>query len=30
MADQKLVAWLEWLEAACKHHPVVLVLEDLH
>ena len=30
MADQKLMAWLEWLEAECKHHPVLLVLEDLH
>jgi tetratricopeptide (TPR) repeat protein len=30
MADQKLMAWLEWLEAECNHHPVLLVLEDLH
>jgi tetratricopeptide (TPR) repeat protein len=30
MADQKLMAWLEWLEAECTHHPVLLVLEDLH
>jgi len=30
MADQKLMAWLEWLEAECNQHPVLLVLEDLH
>jgi hypothetical protein len=30
MADQKLMAWLDWLEAECNHHPVLLVLEDLH
>ena len=30
MADQKLMAWLEWLEAECHQHPVLLVLEDLH
>ena len=30
MADQTLMAWLDWLEAECKHHPVLLVLEDLH
>jgi tetratricopeptide (TPR) repeat protein len=30
MADQVLLAWLDWLEAQCKAGPVVLVLEDLH
>jgi len=30
MADQKLSAWLGWLEAECAHQPVLLVLEDLH
>lgn len=30
MADQTLMAWLDWLEAECSHHPVLLVLEDLH
>jgi predicted ATPase len=30
MADQMLMSWLEWLEAECDHHPVLLVLEDLH
>jgi tetratricopeptide (TPR) repeat protein len=30
MADQKLMVWLEWLEAECNQHPVLLVLEDLH
>jgi tetratricopeptide (TPR) repeat protein len=30
MADQTLMSWLEWLEAECDHHPVLLVLEDLH
>jgi len=30
MADQKLMAWLAWLEAECNQHPVLLVLEDLH
>ncbi len=30
MADQKLMAWLEWIEAVCSQHPVLLVLEDLH
>ncbi|MGA7742440.1 MAG: serine/threonine-protein kinase PknK, partial [Polyangia bacterium] len=30
MADQTLMAWLDWLEAECNHHPVLLVLEDLN
>jgi predicted ATPase len=30
MADQRLMAWLEWLEAECAAQPVLLVLEDLH
>jgi tetratricopeptide (TPR) repeat protein len=30
MADQMLVAWMEWLEAECDHQPMLLVLEDLH
>ena len=30
MADQMLMSWLEWLEAECDHHPVLLILEDLH
>jgi tetratricopeptide (TPR) repeat protein len=30
MADQTLLSWLEWLEAECDHHPVLLILEDLH
>ena len=30
MADQTLLCWLEWLEAECDHHPVLLILEDLH
>jgi eukaryotic-like serine/threonine-protein kinase len=30
MADQMLLSWLDWLEAECDHHPVLLVLEDLH
>jgi predicted ATPase len=30
MADQMLLSWLEWLEAECDHHPVLLILEDLH
>ena len=30
MADQTLMSWLEWLEAECDHHPVLLILEDLH
>ena len=30
MAEQTLLAWLAWLEAECEHHPVLLILEDLH
>jgi tetratricopeptide (TPR) repeat protein len=30
MADQTLAAWLDFLEAECQAHPVLLVLEDLH
>jgi len=30
MAAQMLLSWLDWLEAECDHHPVLLVLEDLH
>ena len=30
MSDQTLVAWLDYLEAECQAHPVLLVLEDLH
>jgi tetratricopeptide (TPR) repeat protein len=30
MADQTLLAWLDWIEAACKQGPVMIVLEDLH
>jgi tetratricopeptide (TPR) repeat protein len=30
MADQMLMSWLDWLEAECDRHPVLLVLEDLH
>jgi tetratricopeptide (TPR) repeat protein len=30
MADQMLVAWLDWIEAACRAGPLLLVLEDLH
>ena len=30
MADQMLLSWLDWLESECDHHPVLLVLEDLH
>jgi tetratricopeptide (TPR) repeat protein len=30
MADQRLMAWLEWLEAEAEQHPILLVLEDLH
>jgi eukaryotic-like serine/threonine-protein kinase len=29
MADQLLVAWLDWIEAECRHGPVMLILEDL-
>jgi eukaryotic-like serine/threonine-protein kinase len=30
MADQTLGAWLDFIEAECAAHPVLLVLEDLH
>jgi hypothetical protein len=30
MADQKLMAWLAWLEAVSAQRPVLIVLEDLH
>jgi predicted ATPase len=30
MADQLRMAWIDWLEAACNRHPVMLVLDDLH
>lgn len=30
MADQIRMAWIDWLEALCNRHPVMLVLEDLH
>jgi tetratricopeptide (TPR) repeat protein len=30
MSDQTLAAWLDYLEAECAAHPVLLVLEDLH
>jgi tetratricopeptide (TPR) repeat protein len=30
MADQLLVAWLDWIEAECAAGPVLVVLEDLH
>src|SRR5262249_5993578 len=30
MADQILSAWLDFVEAECAAHPVILVLEDLH
>ncbi len=30
MADQMLAAWVDWLEAECRHRPVVLLMEDLH
>jgi eukaryotic-like serine/threonine-protein kinase len=30
MSDQRLTAWLDWLEAMCARQPVLLVLEDLH
>jgi len=30
MADQTLSAWMDWLEAESDHHPVFLLLEDLH
>lgn len=30
MADQTRRAWVDFLDAACAAHPVLLVLEDLH
>jgi serine/threonine protein kinase/tetratricopeptide (TPR) repeat protein len=30
MADQTMGAWVDWLEAEVRHHPVLLLLEDLH
>jgi eukaryotic-like serine/threonine-protein kinase len=30
MADQTLGAWLDFIEAECAAHPVLLVLDDLH
>jgi len=30
MADQTIGAWVDWLEAESKHHPVLLLFEDLH
>jgi tetratricopeptide (TPR) repeat protein len=30
MADQTKAAWVDWLEAESEHHPVFLLLEDLH
>ena len=30
MGDLMKRAWVEWLDAECRHHPVLLVLEDLH
>ena len=30
MGDAMKAAWIEWLAAECAHHPVLLVLEDLH
>jgi eukaryotic-like serine/threonine-protein kinase len=30
MSDQTLGAWLDFIEAECKAHPVLIVLEDLH
>ena len=30
MADQTMAAWLDFLEAECQAHRVLLVLEDLH
>ena len=30
MADQTMGAWVDWLEAEVGHHPVLLLLEDLH
>jgi tetratricopeptide (TPR) repeat protein len=30
MADQTVAAWMDWLEAEAEHHPVFVLLEDLH
>ncbi|HET6149010.1 MAG TPA: protein kinase [Polyangia bacterium] len=30
MGDRLRSAWLEWLAGECAHHPVLLVLEDIH
>ena len=30
MADQTVGAWMDWLEAEAEHHPVFVLLEDLH
>jgi tetratricopeptide (TPR) repeat protein len=30
MADQVLAGWLDYIEAECKLHPVLIVFEDLH
>ena len=30
MGDRLRGAWLEWLAGECAHHPVLLVLEDIH
>ncbi|HEX2571971.1 MAG TPA: AAA family ATPase [Polyangia bacterium] len=30
MSEQVLGAWLDFLQAECEAHPVVLILEDLH
>jgi eukaryotic-like serine/threonine-protein kinase len=30
MADQTTAAWMDWLEAEAEHHPVFILLEDLH
>jgi eukaryotic-like serine/threonine-protein kinase len=30
MADQTMAAWMDWLEAEAEHHPVFVLLEDLH
>jgi serine/threonine protein kinase/tetratricopeptide (TPR) repeat protein len=30
MADQTVAAWMDWLEAEAEHHPVFILLEDMH
>jgi len=30
MADQTVGAWMDWLEAESAHHPVFVLIEDLH